>query len=174
VSNVGVIVPTLNAGALLDACLGPVLCSRIRPRIRRRLPSRRTIRSTAPRPGAADNRGCPVTALITGARGDGRRSIDMPIVVMMTQDARPLTPESLRRLIAPVEDGTAAAAYGRQLPRPGAGPIEAFRRGFSYPPVSHLRRLGGPADRLPLRTRSRPSRHPRYWPTSVRPPRHSP
>ncbi|HEY4381127.1 MAG TPA: glycosyltransferase [Acidobacteriaceae bacterium] len=61
------------------------------------------------------------------------------IVVYLTQDAVLATPDSLDRLLSAFEDPSVAAAYGRQLPRHGAGPIEAHARLFNYPPVSAVR-----------------------------------
>ena len=50
-------------------------------------------------------------------------------------------PGSLNLLLSAFEDRRVAAAYGRQLPRPGAGPIEAHARLFNYPPESSVRDL---------------------------------
>jgi rhamnosyltransferase len=61
------------------------------------------------------------------------------VVVYMTQDAVLAGPDSLDRLLAAFEDPDVAAAYGRQLPRPAAGPIEAHARLFNYPPQSEVR-----------------------------------
>jgi rhamnosyltransferase len=61
------------------------------------------------------------------------------IVVYLTQDATLATPDSLDLLLSAFEDGRVAAAYGRQLPRPHAGPIEAHARLFNYPPKSEVR-----------------------------------
>ena len=61
------------------------------------------------------------------------------VVVYLTQDAVLATPDSLNLLLSAFEDRRVAAAYGRQLPRPGAGPIEAHARLFNYPPQSDVR-----------------------------------
>jgi rhamnosyltransferase len=61
------------------------------------------------------------------------------IVVYLTQDAVLATPDSLDRLLSAFEDQDVAAAYGRQLPRLGAGPIESHARLFNYPPQSDVR-----------------------------------
>jgi rhamnosyltransferase len=61
------------------------------------------------------------------------------IVVYLTQDAVLATPDSLDRLMSAFEDEDVAAAYGRQLPRLGAGPIESHARLFNYPPQSDVR-----------------------------------
>jgi rhamnosyltransferase len=61
------------------------------------------------------------------------------IVVYLTQDAVLATPDSIDQLLSAFEDESVAAAYGRQLPRPGAGPIEAHARLFNYPDQSDVR-----------------------------------
>jgi rhamnosyltransferase len=61
------------------------------------------------------------------------------IVVYLTQDAVLAASDSLDRLLAAFDDKTVAAAYGRQLPRLAAGPIEAHARLFNYPPEGHVR-----------------------------------
>ena len=70
-----------------------------------------------------------------------RRTLGTPVVVFMTPDAYPSEPADLDRLIAPVQQKTAALAYGRQVPRPGAGFFEAFLREINYPNTSHTRTL---------------------------------
>ena len=61
------------------------------------------------------------------------------VVVYLTQDVALATSDSLDRLLSAFEDENVAAAYGRQLPRPAAGPIEAHARLFNYPPRSEIR-----------------------------------
>jgi rhamnosyltransferase len=61
------------------------------------------------------------------------------VVVYLTQDAVLATPDSVDLLLSAFGDRQVAAAYGRQLPRPGAGPIEAHARLFNYPPQSDVR-----------------------------------
>jgi rhamnosyltransferase len=60
---------------------------------------------------------------------------------MLTQDAHPGDDRALGRLVEPVLAGEAAVSYGRQVPRPGAGPFEGFLRSFNYPPESNIRGL---------------------------------
>jgi rhamnosyltransferase len=61
------------------------------------------------------------------------------ILVYLTQDATLADEYAMDRLLAAFEDSSVAAAYGRQLPRPGAGPIEAHARLFNYPGRSEVR-----------------------------------
>ncbi len=66
---------------------------------------------------------------------------DAEILVYLTQDAVLAGPDELTKLLAAFEDPTVGAAYGRQLPRPQAGAIEAHARSFNYPATSNLRDL---------------------------------
>ena len=58
---------------------------------------------------------------------------------MMTADAYAEDPDMLGRLVAPLIEGKASVAYGRQIPRAGSSFFEAFPREFHYPAVSHVR-----------------------------------
>lgn len=64
---------------------------------------------------------------------------DADIIVFMTQDAFLATPDSLQNLVAAFSDPQVGAAFGRQLPKADAGPIEAHARLFNYPPESRLK-----------------------------------
>jgi rhamnosyltransferase len=68
-----------------------------------------------------------------GTRNLGRSLVEADILVYMTQDAVPATPDFLEQLTKPFADAEVALTYGRQLPRVGAGPLEAFPRLFNYP-----------------------------------------
>jgi rhamnosyltransferase len=61
------------------------------------------------------------------------------ILIYLTQDAVLADPHALDQLLFAFQDSSVAAAYGRQLPRPGAGPIEAHARMFNYPAESGIR-----------------------------------
>lgn len=76
---------------------------------------------------------------------------DVPIVVFLTQDAIPADANAFERLVAAFDDATVAAAYGRQLPRAGAGVSEAHARLFNYPAVSQVKSLADAA-RLGIKT----------------------
>lgn len=60
-------------------------------------------------------------------------------VVFLTQDAVLTSPDSIDKLVAAFDDPEVVIAYGRQLPRPGAGLIEAHARHFSYPALSRIK-----------------------------------
>jgi rhamnosyltransferase len=61
------------------------------------------------------------------------------IVVYLTQDSTLADTNTLARLVAVFHDPLVGAAYGRQLPRLGANPIEAHARFFNYPENSATR-----------------------------------
>lgn len=66
---------------------------------------------------------------------------DPEIIIYLTQDAVLADSNSIRNLVAAFVDPEVGAAYGRQLPRKGAGVIEAHARLFNYPDYSVLRTL---------------------------------
>ncbi len=72
---------------------------------------------------------------------------DAEVVVFLTQDAPLADSTAIPTLLRAFEDSTVGVAYGRQLPRPEANPIEAHARLFNYPEQSSLRVL---ADREQL------------------------
>lgn len=65
--------------------------------------------------------------------------VGMDIVVFLTQDAVLQGPDSLAVLLRAFEDDKVGVAYGRQLPRPGAGLLEAHARIFNYPKNASVR-----------------------------------
>ena len=66
---------------------------------------------------------------------------NIDIVVMLTQDALLDKPDSLGNIVSSFENEKVGVAYGRQLPRRGAGSSEAHARLFNYPPDSRLKKL---------------------------------
>jgi rhamnosyltransferase len=64
------------------------------------------------------------------------------IAVLLTQDVELARHDSITKLVAAFADGAVGGAYGRQLPRPAADPIEAHVRVFNYPAKSQTRDLG--------------------------------
>jgi len=61
------------------------------------------------------------------------------ILIYLTQDAVPFGADAFANLVRAFENAETGAAYGRQLPREAAGPIEAHARHFSYPAISFVR-----------------------------------
>jgi rhamnosyltransferase len=61
------------------------------------------------------------------------------IIIYLTQDSIPANSAAFSELLQAFRDPQVAAAYGRQLPRRGAGPIESHARLFNYPAASGQR-----------------------------------
>ena len=61
------------------------------------------------------------------------------ILIYLTQDAIPAEPNAFSKLVSAFEDPAVGAAYGRQLPREEADPIERHARLFNYPAQSEVR-----------------------------------
>jgi rhamnosyltransferase len=66
-------------------------------------------------------------------------SPDADILVFLTQDAELESGDAIARLCKAFDDAEVGAAYGRQLPRRGAGAIEAHARLFNYPAASQMK-----------------------------------
>ena len=69
------------------------------------------------------------------------RCRDFDILVYLTQDAELADPQALGALIRAFDDPQVSVAYGRQLPRREAGPIEAHARLFNYPGIGQRRTI---------------------------------
>jgi rhamnosyltransferase len=77
-----------------------------------------------------------------GTRNLGVRHTDSDIIVFFTQDVLPANEHAIENLIRPFYDNKdIGAAYGRQLPRQGANPIEAHARLFNYPSTSVVKNI---------------------------------
>lgn len=68
------------------------------------------------------------------------------ILVYLTQDALLASGEAIAELLKAFDDPEIGAAYGRQLPRVNATPIEAHARLFNYPARSSIRTLSSRRD----------------------------
>ena len=66
---------------------------------------------------------------------------DVDIIVFMTQDAILADSDALMTLVNSLEPSDIGAAFGRQLPRIGANPIETHARLFNYPEESRVKSL---------------------------------
>jgi rhamnosyltransferase len=66
---------------------------------------------------------------------------DAEILVYLTQDVVVADSYAFGKLLGVFDDPKIGAAFGRQLPRPQAGPIEAHARRFNYPAESSVRTL---------------------------------
>ena len=139
---IGVVIVTHRARDLLAGCIDPLRASPLRPRI--------LVVNSSANDGTverAQELGAETWVIPRHAFNHGRtrelarRRLGTAVTVMLTPDAHATDAGFLERLTAPLRSGEAAVAYGRQLPRDGADPIEAFDRAFNYPPLSHSRTL---------------------------------
>lgn len=80
-----------------------------------------------------------------------RQMSSADFIVYLTQDAVLEKADSIDLLLRSFDDPAIAAAFGRQLPRPNASPIEAHARLFNYPAASSIRSLSD-RSRLGLKT----------------------
>ncbi len=140
--QVGIIVPTLNAGGEIEKCLGPIVRSPHFPRYRILVVDSSSTDDTVER---TKRMGIECDVIKRSefdhglTRNQARKKLNTPIVVCMTQDAYPTGPDTIEHLVAPLLAGTAQASYGRQIPRPGCDFVEAFAREFSYGPGSFVK-----------------------------------
>ncbi len=68
-----------------------------------------------------------------GTRNLGASMAAGEIIVFLTQDALPLNDRYIENLTRPLGNPGIAAAFGRQIPRGDAKPVEKFARSFNYP-----------------------------------------
>jgi rhamnosyltransferase len=64
---------------------------------------------------------------------------NVPFAILLTQDAVLESDRSLTEILAAFGDPGVGAAYGRQLPHPGAHPVAAYANLVNYPPESSTR-----------------------------------
>lgn len=137
--NVGLCVPTLNAGAMWHEWLN-------------RIPATLLMRVLVIDSSSDDD--TPVAARQVGHEvlsiprnqfdhgGTRQRALvhlsDCDIVIFLTQDALVESPETLLQLITAFNDPYVGAAFGRQLPHKGASPVAAHARYFNYPSASRV------------------------------------
>ena len=133
--RIAVIIPTYNASRYWQA-----LSAGIRAQNRR--PDRVIVIDSSSKDGTSDlarQDGFEVLEIPARAFNHGGTrqmgadyAADANILIYLTQDAAPFGSDAFENLIAAFEDGEIGAAYGRQLPRDKASPIEAHSRYFSY------------------------------------------
>jgi rhamnosyltransferase len=140
--QIGVVIVTHRAAHLLADCIAPLRASPLEPRILVVNSSSNDGTVEQARALGAETWVIPRSSFDHGrTRELARRRLGTAIVVMLTPDAQAQDASFLERLTAPIRAGEAAIAYGRQLPRTHADPIEEFNRTFNYPSTSHSRSL---------------------------------
>jgi len=143
-TQIGLIVPTLNAGSLWKTWLAAFERQTRKPDFLLVIDSSSGDGTAA----LARSHGFDVQVIAkTDFNHGGTRQFGLgllpeaEIVVFMTQDALFAAPDAISRLVEAFADERVGAAYGRQLPHGDAKPIGAHARLFNYPPLSQARSL---------------------------------
>ncbi len=138
--QIGVVIVTHQARQHLAHCLPPLLRSPLRPRI--------LVVNSSSNDGTVElarEMGVETLTVARQAFNHGltremaRHRVGTEIVVMLSPDAYPQHDDFIERLTAPLLQGKAAVAYGRQIAGQGAGLLERIGRDFNYPSESHVR-----------------------------------
>ena len=142
--KVAVVIPTLNAGAQWHEWMDGI-------RMQSRQPDTVLVIDSASddeTPELARREGYRVHSIERADFNHGKTrqlAIDLleniDVAIFLTQDAILLDKHSLENMVASFDDETVGTAYGRQLPRRGAGLFEAHARLFNYPEASRLRTM---------------------------------
>ncbi|MBI5639765.1 MAG: glycosyltransferase family 2 protein [Nitrospirae bacterium] len=77
-----------------------------------------------------------------GSRTAALRETTGEIIIYLTQDVLPFNERAVENLLSVFSDSKVGAAFGRQLPYPGASAFGAHLRLFNYPETSCIRELG--------------------------------
>jgi rhamnosyltransferase len=136
-SKVGLVVPTLNAGARWTHCLYAIKSQSLQPHRLLVVDSASTDRTTE----LAQSAGFEVVRINRSQFNHGGTRqwaveylSDCNIIVFLTQDAIAAARDTLAEIVRCFDDPAVAVAYGRQLPHEGATPIESHAREFNYGP----------------------------------------
>ncbi|MDB6144341.1 MAG: glycosyl transferase [Pseudomonas sp.] len=87
-----------------------------------------------------------------GTRRWASEQVDAEAMILLTQDAIPATTQTFANLVKELQgDPRIGIAYGRQLPHPGAGILEAQSRFFNYSDQSRSKSLAD-AQELGIKT----------------------
>lgn len=77
-----------------------------------------------------------------GTRSRLAREAGADVLLLLSQDALPAGREAVERLLRPLAtDPSIAAAFGRQVPPPGAHPFTRMKRAFLYSDASRVQRF---------------------------------
>lgn len=140
--KIGILIPTFQAARHLPRCLPPLIASPLRPKILLIDSSSTDGTVELAKKMGVESIVIPQSHFNHGTtREQGRRLLNTPITVMMTQDAYAASPQMLTQLVEPIVNRQSSISYARQLPHPGAGFLERFPREFNYPKEAHVRSL---------------------------------
>ena len=143
-NKIGLIVPTLNAGALWGDWLQAFATQTLKPDYLLVIDSNSDDLTAAKAIAAGFDLQVIDRASFNhgGTRQFGVNLLkNADIIVFLTQDALLADADALAKLVRAFDDPSVGAAYGRQLPHRNAGPIGSHARLFNYPPQSQLRSL---------------------------------
>jgi len=138
--SISVIIPTCEAGALLEPLIRSLQHQTVRP-------DEIVVIDSESSDGTAERAralGAKVIRILRkefdhgGTRDKAFRQSCGEIVLFMTQDALPADEHYIEHLIAPFEDEKVGAAGGRQIARPDARAYERAVRAFSYPDENRM------------------------------------
>ena len=138
-----VVIPVLNAGALLPGLLKSIASQQpAAPDEIILVDSHSTDNTVAIAQSYPEVKIIPIDLFSHGrARNLGAREATGEIIVLMTQDALPADRHWLAELLEPLADPQVAAVCSRQVPRPDAPPTEKFFLSYHFPPGPPLRRV---------------------------------
>lgn len=141
--RVSVIIPTRNAAGVLDELLASLHRQTRRPDEILVVDSESTDATgeIAARRGALYHQIKAAEFDHGSTRNMAAGKVTGDILVYFTQDSRPADDKTLEEICACFDDPAIGAAYGRQLPKSGAGHIGAHARLFNYPDVSYVRSM---------------------------------
>lgn len=140
--TIGIAVLTYYSKKHLVNCLSPFLHSPLKPRV--------MVIDSSSKDGTAEEAEAmgietiviPQTLFNHGlTREMARKHLGTDIVVLITPDAYAVNTTVLEKLVQPLVENKASAAYARQLPHDGAGFFESFPREFNYPEEGHIRSI---------------------------------
>ena len=140
--DVAICIPTLDSGPWVDRMLVALGAQTLQPRDLLVIDSA----STDGSPTKWEAAGARVLSITRddfdhgGTRNRFLELTDAPVLVFLTQDAIPADAGALATLVTALDEHhDVGVAYGRQLPRPGAGPLARAHRAFNYPPEPAVR-----------------------------------
>ena len=147
---ISVIIPTWNGAADLEACLSAIERQVIGDAVEILVTDSSSTDDTV---AVARRHGADVTVIPkadfdhAGTRNAAVRRSKGEILVFLSQDAIPASDAWLARLVARLrDDPKVAGVYGRQLPKPGCLPAEAYFLGFLYGSEPRTQRAATQAD----------------------------
>ena len=133
--NVGLVIPTLNAGRKWERCLERIKCQTLTPHRLLNIDSASTDATTQISRAAGFET---IEIERSNFSHGGTRQwaaaylADCEIIVFLTQDAILSSCNDIAEIVRCFDDPTIAIAYGRQLPHEGSTGIEAHARLFNY------------------------------------------